>query len=198
MTGRQSTAATLDTMSILTVQDLLARSCVDRQTNCWHWLGAKSAGTPRIWTFDHERNEKRCMSGPKAVWNIAHGEAPLRGHWVMRSCLCTDCVAPVHHKQVASRGEMGLHIRRSGSRKGKNLDACRANILKAHAVNGIVPTPASVVSAILKAGVNQTNSSLAKQFGIAHQTVSNIRLGKTRANAMRDSDLTSHQHRAPR
>ena len=171
-------------MSVLTIADLLARSRVDRNSHCWHWLGAFGTGTPRIWTLDHARLEKCSMSGPRAVWNIAHGEAPLPGHFVMRSCASPDCVAPVHHRQVPNRQAMGDHIRLSGRRKGKNLDACRQNAAKAHAARGIVPTPVHIVQAILDAGDGPTNLELAARFRVAHTTVSNIRLGKTRVHAL--------------
>lgn len=94
-----------------TIEDLKRRSVVDPVTHCWHWQGAKAVtdGIPRIHAFDHQRGEKRTMSGPRAVWNIAHNESPRA--LVYRGCQTTDCVNPAHHRQAWTAAEIGQHIR---------------------------------------------------------------------------------------
>jgi hypothetical protein len=165
-------------VSITTTADLEARSLRDAATHCWHWQGAKATdGTPRIWTFDHERGEKRCMSGPKAVWNIAHQAAPRAGWLVFRRCVTSDCVNPSHMAQASNKAEIGVHIARRGSRKGKFAEQARANARKASAAAGIVYTPPEIVRAIRAAGPEQTSLALAAIHGLAHQTVSRIRRG---------------------
>lgn len=167
-------------MSIQTIADLRARSVQDPATHCWHWLGAKSPdGVPRIWTFDHERGDKRGMSGPKAVWNIAHGAAPRPGHLVYRRCVTCDCVNPSHMAQAASKKEIGAHIARNGARKGTSVPQRRANLLKAAAAAGIRYTPPEIVQAIRAAGPGPTNLELAALHGCAHSTVSKIRRGES-------------------
>lgn len=161
---------------VLTVDDLRARSQVDPVTGCWHWQGAKSACTPRIHTFDYAAGDKRVMSGPAAVWNIAHGDSPGR-YIVFRRCLCHDCVNPVHMGRARDRAEIGLHIARSGKRQGTAVEARRANIAKAHEARGIVPTPADVVLAIRSEGDDPTNLALAAKYGLRHTTISRIRRG---------------------
>lgn len=161
------------------VADLRARSIIDPQTGCWHWQGAKSAGVPRIHTFDHELGEKRSMSGPKAVWNIAHGEAPGPAFLVFRRCVCSDCVNPVHMARALSKAEIGRHVGLTNARKGTSLPQRQANIRKAWEATGITVTPPEVVRAIRAAGKEQTSTSLAAVHGIAHQTVSLIRRGQS-------------------
>lgn len=166
---------------IATIAQLRTHCQVDRSTGCWHWLGATSVdGSPRIWTWDHERGEKRAMSGPKAVWNIAHQAAPLPGWFVFRRCVVTDCVCPVHLAEARSRAEIGLHIRRNGARKGVNYEGRLANLRKAWAANGITATSDDVVRACRSAPAATTNLALAALYGICHSTVSMIRRGKTR------------------
>lgn len=166
-------------MSVTRIADLDARSLRDAATHCWHWQGAKAAeGIPRIWTFDHERGEKRCMSGPKAVWNIAHQAAPRPGWLVFRSCVTPDCVNPAHHAQAPDKAAIGQHIARRGGRKGTHLEARRANAAKAHAARGITPTPAEVVLAIRS--MSGTNVAIAAATGVRHQVVSQIRRGESR------------------
>jgi hypothetical protein len=164
----------------LTIADVRQNCRIDPASHCWHWLGAKSTdGTPRVWTVDHERIEKRTMSGPKGLWNIAHGEAPRRGWLVYRSCVCADCMNPAHLAQAASKRDIFTHIARSGRWKGTCMEQRRANARLAQQASGAIPTAASIVLAIRAAGLQVTNQALATAHGISHTTVSRIRLGKS-------------------
>lgn len=166
---------------VLTVQDLRSRSLVDINTGCWHWLGAKATdGTPRIWTFDHERNEKRGMSGAKAVWNIAHGEAPRAGWLVYRRCLNTACVCPVHMAQARDKAEIGLHIHRAKKRVGTNLEQRRAAAAKGVAAQNMTVTPDHIVLEIRSAPASVTTRELAARLGKRESCVGAIRTGKRR------------------
>jgi hypothetical protein len=167
---------------VLTVADLYSRCEVDRITGCWHWKGAVSSdGCPRIWTLDYRRVEKRSMSGPLAVWNIAHKAAPTDGFLVFRRCQTTDCCCPVHLGLARSKAEIGTHVKRMGNRKGTCLPQRRANIAKAIEALGIKVTPSHVVQAIRLAGPEVSNIQLAEEHGIKHTTVSKIRRGDRHA-----------------
>jgi hypothetical protein len=167
---------------VLTIQDLRDRSRVDLG-GCWHWLGAKSSeGSPRIYTLDYERKEKRSMSGAKAVWNIAQGMAPTPGFLAFRRCCTTDCVNPVHVALARNKAEIGLHTARAGVRKGTQMEQRRANISKAHAANGCVLTPIEIVRAIRAADKSVTGVALAAQYGISDRTVSRIRRHESHRN----------------
>lgn len=166
-------------MSLLTIADVRARCTIDPMTHCWLWRGAKSGGHPRIYTFDHERVEKRTMSGTLAMWNIAHGASPRPGHFVFRGCQHRACLNPAHLRQARDKAEIGLHVRRMGIRKGTSLEARRANIALANAATGIVPTPDDVVRQIRAATGKLID--IAARFDVAHQTVSRIRRRETRA-----------------
>ena len=168
--------------SVLTVEDLRANSDVDPVTACWHWRGGKSEGQPRIWTLDYERIEKRSMSGPRAVWNIAHQCAPLRGYLVMRACLTTDCVNPVHHKEFATKAEVGAHIARSGALKGKGVAAKLANLEKARAAQGQIQTPVETVLRIRS--MSGTTKEIAEALGMKPKTVWKIRAGKSHRHVL--------------
>jgi hypothetical protein len=163
-----------------TVQALRARSTVDPYDRnpydpCWHWTGAKAVdGTPRMWTVDHDRAEKRSISGPKAVWNISRGRGTGQ-YFAYRTCVACDCVNPSHHALAASKAEIGAHIKRMGSRKGTAVPQRRENAKLAHAARGIVPVSPEVVRAA-RAWVG-TNVAFAELHGISHTTVSRIRRG---------------------
>lgn len=170
---------------IAKVADLKARSRIDPldrdpYTPCWHWLGGKTTdGTPRIHCFDHDRGEKRTMTGPRAVWNIAKGTGPGR-QLVYRCCFQMDCVQPEHLRLAASRAEIGAAMRAVGNRKGTHVEARRRNILRAIEAHGVKPTPEEIVLACRAAPRAVSNVELARVHGIAHTTVSRIRRGETR------------------
>lgn len=161
---------------IASIADVRARCDQDPVTHCWHWNGGRSGdGVPRIHTLDYRDLEKRSLSGPLALWMIAHGTVP-RG-LPFRRCVCRDCMNPAHLLLARSKKEIGAYIAKVGARKGTSVDKRRANLLLANAAAGIVPTPADVVLAIRSAPSSTTSKALAAQHGMAHQTVSRIRRG---------------------
>ena len=162
--------------------DLRRKSVIDPQPNgCWHWQGAKSCvdGTPRIWTLDYERLEKRVISGPKAVWMISH-EAKPNG-MVYRRCGCIDCVNPVHHSVARDLAEIGVHISRSGRRKGTHMEQRRAAAANGRAAQGQRVIPDSVVIEIRNADASITSAELAAVHKVDHSHVCEIRRGVARA-----------------
>lgn len=165
---------------MLTIDRLKARCVVDQASHCWLWQGATSGGLPKLWTLDYGRVEKRVMPGPLAAWHISRQAPPRDGHLVFRSCGHRACLNPAHLREMGSRAEIGLHIRRARSRVGTHVEARRRNIRAAMAATGVVPTPADVVRAIRAAPAEVTGLALAAQYGISHQTVSKIRRGESR------------------
>lgn len=178
-------------VGIATVDDLRARCVTNRATHCWEWQGARQCrgpnaekGMPVMHAFDHARGEKRTMSGPKAVWNIAHGRAPLPGYRVFRACGCTTCVNPAHMREAKNQAEIGLHLRRSGALKGREMSAAaRAVLRKSHEAAGIVYIPDEKVEAIRSASPEITGRELSRRLGVSEQAVSRIRRGVRRRDA---------------
>lgn len=168
-------------MSILTIADVRARCTIVEATRCWLWQGALSTdGVPRIHTIDYGRAEKRAMSGPLAVWHIAHNHPPLPGHLVYRACQNRLCLNPVHLREAASKAAIGEHIRRLGSRKGTCTAVRLANLRLAQIANGSRATPDEVVLAIAAVPrADATNLALAQRFDVDVQTVSRIRRGES-------------------
>ena len=169
---------------VLTMDDLKARCEVDRVRHCWNWKGARSGGQPRIWTLDYARVEKRCMSGPLAAWHIAYQAAPRDGCLVYRACMNGLCLNPAHLREARDKAEIGLHIRRLGSRVGNSVESRRANVKLALAAQGKTATPKEIVLAIKAADPKRTNVEVGRQLGIPHQTVSMIRTGKRHAGVV--------------
>lgn len=164
-----------------TAEHLRERCKVDPVTHCWEWTGAHTGttGMPAIHVFDHERGEKRTMSGPRAAWSLAFGEAPPTGELIFRGCCNNLCLNPAHLRRAKTQAEIGLHQRRAGSRKGTAMESRRENISKAWAAAGITVTSLSVVQQIRQADAAVTGKALAAQFGLAMSTVSKIRRGES-------------------
>lgn len=163
---------------ITSIAELRARCCVDPSTHCWNWTGGlNTSGVPRVYGIDYAIGDKRVMVGTQAVWNLAHQEAPPRGNLVMRACGNRLCLNPAHLRLMRSKAEMGEHVRRAGYLKGTAVESRRANLAKARAAAGVVPTPDERVRAIRAADASTTNRALARQLGVTESTVSAIRLG---------------------
>ena len=166
---------------IRSMDDLRARCDVDPVSRCWIWRGCvDETGYPRIHAFDPAAGEKRSMAGARAAWCIAHGEAPLPGYYVYRSCGNRRCLNPVHLRQVRDRAEAGKLIKARGSMKGTRSyeDTIRA-ARKGWATQGIVVTPPEIVRAIRAAPRDVTGVALSRMHGISEQRVSAIRTGKS-------------------
>ena len=164
-------------MTFLTVTDLRNGSSRSGEPGdaCWHWLGAMSGdGRPRIWTVDYDRADKRSMSGAKAVFYIAH-RCALGDRLAYRCCFTADCVNPDHIRTAADKAEIGRVMTAAGFRRGTSLEQRRANIAKAHAASGCIPTDREIVLAIRKAPPAITGRALSVIHGISQQTVSRIR-----------------------
>lgn len=169
------------TRGLLTVEAVKARCIVDKATHCWDWQGAMgSEGTPRIYTFDHERGEKRPMSGPKAMWNIAHQEAPPRyAPLVYRCCGNRACLNPAHLRNAGGRAEIGESIARSRRWKGKSTPAQRTGYMLGLTAQGITPTAPDVVRAIKAESTLVAGRAIAAKYEVSESIVSRIRRGKS-------------------
>lgn len=173
-------SAPAKTRGLMTVESVKARCIIDRATHCWLWQGATATdGTPRLQTLDFRAIEKRTMSGPSAVWNIAHQAPPMLGWLVFRVCGHKLCLNPAHLKEARNRAGIGLHIRRAGYRVGTHTDVRRANLVLARAATGLLPTHPDIVLAIRAAPRTTTATELAALYGIAIQTASRIRRGES-------------------
>ena len=161
------------------IQDLYRRSVVGK-TGCWHWQGAsRSDGQPAIWTFDHDRQEKRTTTGPRAVWMIAYG--PVRpGLVAYRCCASRDCVNP-KHMRCGTRAEMVRTAAANGAFDGPRIaEARKHNLRLARAAAGIVDTPDHMVLAVRTSVESESGRSIARRLGLGENVVSRIRRGMSR------------------
>jgi len=160
------------------LMELRDRCRVDPVTRCWHWTGAMATDrTPRIWVFDPARGRTRSVSGARATWLLAHGEAPPPGWMVYRCCGVSDCLCPAHLRLVESKAKLGRIVAQSGRWKGQHVEQRAANARIAYESRGIVATPPAIVRAIRQAPAEVTGKALSERYGLSAQTVSKIRRG---------------------
>lgn len=167
---------------VATIADIRERCIVDPVTHCWHWQGGMSSENrlPAIFAFCHERGEKRVMPGTKAVWNIAHGRAPLAGWLVMRGGNCSrDCLNPVHLREVKSRGEVARNLSWAGKLKGVAVAQKRAAAAKARAAKGAKDQAPETVAAIRALLGTMSQVAIAAQTGVSKGVVNRIAIGRT-------------------
>ena len=163
---------------VCTVADLRDRSVIDPSSRCWVWQGGRTKGKAAMWTFDHARGEKRVMPGPLAVWNIAHGAAPLPGWLVFAGCGNLCCVNPAHMRDARDRAAYGAFVRRAGWLCGKHIEQKAASLAKARAAKGIRDTPPDVVEKVRQLeGISAYK--VAQHLGIRRNVVYDIRHGRT-------------------
>jgi len=162
---------------IATVEDLRARAVLDPVTLCWHFQGSTVQGHPRIWTLDLDAMEKRVLSGPRAVWFIAHG-TPLHGLVAYMGCWTADCVCPVHVRR-GTRAQMNAAVARAGllpDRTGNEVIVAAA--ARAREAAGHVDTPVEVVRAVRQAAGTASGRELARRFGLSETVAQRILRGQ--------------------
>lgn len=162
---------------VVAIAGLYEKSTRDPATNCLHWNGALSQGVPRIWTIDYRCGEKRTLSGPLAVYMIAHGKAP--DGIPFRRCNNKDCVQPAHLLVARDRAELGRFITKLEFSKAWDKTARVRNIRAAMVSRGVQFVPDAVVLAIRGADKSVTGRAMARQYGLSESVVSSIRKGKS-------------------
>ncbi len=164
---------------VATIDDLRARSVLNQSTRCWHWQGAKIKGAPRIWTLHLDDMEKRVLSGPRAVWYIAHGTT-LGNRVAYMACWNKDCVCPVHVRSC-QKSEFNHVAALAGvfNKTPAARAACLVNAAKARAARNAVDTPAETVLAVRAAAGTASQTEIARSMGISKTVVSRILRGET-------------------
>lgn len=162
---------------ITSIADIKARCKVDLATRCWNWQAAMSGGQIKMHVFDHRVGEKRTLSGPTAIWNVAHDEAPPRWSVVRMTCFNSQCANPAHVRAFQSIKAWGRSVEATGRWKGNNQTTRRENLRAAWKASGIKITPPEVVQAVREAPPTETGIAIAARLGLTKSIVSRIRRG---------------------
>ncbi len=86
---------------------------------------------------------------------------------------------PVHLRLARSRREMWDALAQGGRLKGRSVEQKRRAAHAGHLAQGMQLTDLAKVHAIKSAPTTETTASIARRLGMKHQTVSNIRAGRT-------------------
>lgn len=158
--------------------DLYNNSYRCHGSSCWHWMGAKSKdGTPRIYTLDYDRSEKRLMSCANAVWHISQNRG-LGDLVAYRTCATRDCVNPEHVSVAKSHTEMIAAMAKMGRYKTDKGKAQRLRVIRQiRGMNGFEPMTDEIVMHVLESPL--TGIELSKQLGFSTNAIYRIRRGET-------------------
>ena len=176
------------------IDDLRARSVLDPTTRCWIWQGAQVGGAPRIWALHIDEMDKKVLSGPRAVWYIAHG-TKLGARVAYMSCWNKRCVCPVHVRST-EKGRLTHLAALAGvfKRSTASQAANKANINLARAARGVVDLPAETVLAVRAAAGTGTQIEIGQRFGVSKSMVSRMLRGKTYRHLLPDVELGEQAH----
>ena len=95
---------------IRTIEDLRERCWIDTDTDCWHWRGATSLGSPAVCIPGHGGAGRM----GRAVCFLKTGKLPARG--VIWHCVCATrhCANPEHLKPTTRSAVMRKAIIKRG------------------------------------------------------------------------------------
>lgn len=137
-----------------------ARTTVERDTGCFAWQGAITAGTG----YGKVKLGDKIMDAHRASWILTHGEIP-RGADICHTCDNRACVNPRH-----------LFI---GSRSDNMIDALekgRLNLQALFDAHYVTLSDEQVREVYRRSHAGEERAALAAEFGVSPTTVSKIRL----------------------
>lgn len=130
-----------------------------RGDGCWEFTGKRAKGPQ---PQGHFGIGDRLYLASRVAWTIANGPIP-DGVWVLHHCDNPGCVRP-DHLFLGTRSDNTLDMYRKGRREGR-----------------VSRTPDHIVRAMLARVVaGEGIKAVARSFGLAQSTLSNITCGYTR------------------
>lgn len=132
---------------------------VQRAEGCWEWTGKRIKGPQ---PQGHFYAGAKMLLASRVAWTIAKGPIP-DGLWVLHRCDNPTCVRP-DHLFLGTRSDNTLDM----YGKGRRLGSTR-------------PTPDHIVRAMLvRVAAGEGIKAVARSFGLAQSTLSNITCGVSR------------------
>lgn len=145
-------------------------SKVDRSDtdSCWLWTGARvSAGYGQIRAEAPSRD--RCTASVVSL-EIALGRKVVPGLFACHTCDNPPCCNPKHLYE----GSISNNVRDALDR-GRLIPRCQEGSLNSRAIL----TESDIPSIRARIAGGETNTSIAKSYGLHHATISAIRRGKS-------------------
>lgn len=169
MTNNYNRGAVLD--SIQTEEQLMARCRLDELTGCWLWQGAMQGAQSRVYVKLPGKRGKVMNGGRAALVIRARAEPTARVEGYRYVCHDQQCVNPDHCKWM-TRKQIGALIAKSGVHKG-NPAYRLSNTRNARKRAKLTPEMVAEIRAS-----HENNCELGRRLGVAHTTISAVRLGK--------------------
>lgn len=137
---------------------------IDRR-DCWHWTGAKNPdgyGTFKLNGYH--------MGAHRVSFAMKNGYFPGEGKVVRHKCDNPSCVNPEHLEDGTVRDNILDSIQR-----GRYKTRCQ--IGSSNAASKLTEHDVEAIRERIDSG--ETNTAIARKFGVHHATISAIRRGKT-------------------
>lgn len=136
-------------------------TCCPELGSCWEWTGGGNGQG-----YGQIRINYRQMGAHQVAWELTHGAIP-KGSWILHKCDNRACVNPDHLFLGTAKRNMTDMVAKGQRDTGKGkprhrLTRLQVLDLKSRYANG------------------ESKASLARDFNIAYNTVSNIVNGRTR------------------
>lgn len=157
------------TTAVLTLDDLFNKCVPEPNTGCHIWLGATApTGYGRTWF------RKKTITTHRVAYLLAHGEIP-DGMVVCHRCDVTSCCNPAH-LFLGTQAENLLDMRRKGRANDPHGER--------HPRSKLSDADAAAIRAAVAGGARMKD--LARQYGIAECTISNLCAGRFRQHALKE------------
>ena len=143
---------------------------VERSDGCWIWKGSKNKDG-----YGRFRFNGKAMLAHRVSWVLAYGE-PREGSCVLHKCDNPACVRP-EHLFLGSRADNHADATRKGRARWAHLRAWRDRLGGERSSH--VLTEDQVKEVRLRFAAGETQTALAKTFGVHQTTIHNIVANKT-------------------
>ena len=165
---------------IRNLQDMKNRCRINDETDCWHWMGAKTGGKyPKV--SMKVNGVERAFTGVKTVFLLMGKEVPEGMTVYHHKCNTLDCLNPAHLR-VGTHKEKWAHIKEMGYLRG---DPARAATNKAIAMKRC--KVAEHLDLILNS--DKTSTQLGEELGLHASTIRAARRRGTGAPQVANSSI---------
>lgn len=157
---------TTTSIPLVTVARFWSKVTVPEQGDkCWLWHGAVSKNG-----YGSFRLERKATSAHRFAYRLANGEWPAAGLLIRHKCDNPRCVCPSHLELGSHVDNARDMVERGRDRRGPTIGESNGNAkLNGEAV--------ARIRELFKMG--QTNTAIAKRYGVTHSMISRIRRGRS-------------------
>jgi hypothetical protein len=166
------------TNGVSSLRDVFLRCTVPEIGGCWNWNAGTVHGMPYLWTVNLDNGRKCGVTGPRALWYIAHNQ-PLGERVAWMACGNRRCMFHQHVRSGTRSEYFQLLASRDESRFGAATEARAEAAARGRAKRGIIDLPEHTVRQVQALSATTRNRDIAAATGISLSAVGRILNGHT-------------------